>query len=310
MNIAALTLRDLEYLIAVADHEHFGKAALAAHVSQPALSGQIKKVEEFLGVQLFERSNRRVAITAIGEHVVEQARVVLEEARKIAELVRSEREPLTGALRLGAISTLGPYYLPHVLAPLRKRFPQLTLHLREGITDHLLADLRTGTLEAVLASPTAAFDESLHVIPLFIEPFLLAAPKTHALAKKAGLRSLDLRASDMVLLEDGHCLKDQTLAICPANRRGNFHQYHATGLETLRHLVAGGLGYTLIPYLAAKVDPKLKKLICYRAFEGKPIGREIALVARKRFARMRDIEILAKYLKEIRPQGTEAINLK
>lgn len=307
MNISALSLRDLEYLIAVADHGHFGKAALAVHVSQPALSGQIKKAEDFLGVKLFERSNRRVAITAIGEQVVEQARVVLEEARKIAELVRSEHEPLTGALRLGAISTLGPYYLPHVLAPLRKRFPKLALHLREGLTDTLLAELRAGTLEAVLASPTTAFDESLRVVPLFVEPFLLAAPKTHALAKKVGLRSLDLRANEMVLLEDGHCLKDQTLAICPANRRGNIHQYHATSLETLRHLVAGGLGYTLIPYLAASNDPKLKNLICYRSFDGKPIGREIVLACRKRFARMHDIEALADYLKEIRPKGTAAV---
>lgn len=306
MNIAALTLRDLEYLVAVADHEHFGKAATAAHVSQPALSGQIKKVEDFLGVQLFERSNRRVAITPIGEQVVEQARVVLEEAHKIAELVRSDNEPLTGGLRLGAITTLGPYYLPHVLAPLRKRFPKLVLHLREGMTDNLLADLRAGALDAVLASPTAAFDDSLRVLPLFIEPFLLAAPKSHALAKKVGLRALDLRAADMVLLEDGHCLKDQTLAICPANRRGNIQQYHATGLETLRHLVASGLGYTLIPYLAAKEDPRLKNLICYRRFDGKPLGREIALVARKRFARMHDIEALAAHLSATRPAGTEA----
>lgn len=307
MNISALSLRDLEYLIAVADRQHFGKAALAVHISQPALSAQIKKVEDFLGVRLFERSNRRVAITAVGERVVEQARVVLEEAHKISELVRGEHEPLTGALRLGAITSLGPYYLPHVLAPLRKRFPKLVLHLREGITDDLLADLRAGSLEAVLASPTAAFDESLRVIPLFVEPFLLAAPKTHALAKKAGLRALDLRASEMVLLEDGHCLKDQTLAICPANRRGNIRQYHATSLETLRHLVASGLGYTLIPYLAAQDDPKLKNLICYRRFDGKPVGREIALVARKRFARMYDIDALAEFLKEIRPRGTTAV---
>lgn len=307
MNIAALTLRDLEYLIAVADHEHFGKAALAAHVSQPALSGQIKKVEDFLGVQLFERSNRRVRITPIGAQVVEQARAVLEEARKIGELVRSEHEPLTGTLRLGAITTLGPYYLPHVLAPLRKRFPRLSLHLREGITDNLLADLRAGTLDAVLASPTAAFDESLRTLPLFVEPFLLAAPKAHALAKKPELRSLDLRASEMVLLEDGHCLKDQSLAICPANRRGNIHQYHATSVETLRHLVASGHGYTLIPLLAATNDARLKNLICYRSFGGKPVGREIVLTCRRRFARMHDIDALADYLRTIRPKGTQAV---
>jgi LysR family hydrogen peroxide-inducible transcriptional activator len=303
MNVTALSLRDLEYIVSVADHEHFGKAAQAAHVSQPALSTQIRKAEDFLGVRLFERSNRRVTITPTGERIIEQARVVLDEARKIADIVHGDRGPLTGTFKLAAISTLGPYYLPHVIAPLRRRYPQLVLHLREGLTEPLLDDLRAGSLDAVLASPTEAFDESLNVIPLFTEPFLLAVPKEHALATKSPLRPSDLRAEDMVLLEDGHCLKDQSLALCPRNRRGHVRQYQATGLETLRHLVAAGLGYTLIPQLAARDDTKLRRLLCYRAFDGKSVGRPIVLACRKRHARMGDMEALARFLKEHCPKG-------
>lgn len=304
MNITALSLRDLEYLITLAEHEHFGKAAQAACVSQPALSAQIRKAEDFLGVRLFERSNRRVGITPAGERIVAQARVVLDEARKIADIARSDKEPLGGTFKLGAISTLGPYYLPYILAPLRKRFPGLVLHLQEGLTEPLLADLRAGRLDAVLASPTEAFDESLNVIPLFVEPFLLATPRQHALATKTPLRPADLRAEDMVLLEDGHCLKDQSLALCPRNRRGHVRQYQATSLETLRHLVATGIGYTLIPRLAATDDVKLRRLLCYRAFDGKPVGRQIVLVFRKRYARTGDIEAFARFLKEHRPKAT------
>ncbi|MHB1951240.1 MAG: LysR substrate-binding domain-containing protein [Acidiferrobacteraceae bacterium] len=303
MNVTALSLRDLEYLIAVAEYTHFGKAARAAHVSQPALSTQIRKVEELLGVRLFERSNRRVRITPAGERMVAQARVVLDEARRMADIVHGDQKPLSGIFRLGAISTLGPYYLPYVLAPLRKRYPDLMLYLREGLTAILLDDLRAGKLDAVLASPTTGFDESLDVIPLFTEPFMLAVPKGHRLAVRSPLRPSDLRVDDMVLLEDGHCLKDQSVALCPRNRRGHVRQYQATSLETLRHLVATGLGYTLIPLLAATEDAKLRRLLCYRAFDGKPVGRPIVLVFRRRYARTDDRDALVRLLKEHLPDG-------
>jgi LysR family hydrogen peroxide-inducible transcriptional activator len=294
--ILSITLRDLEYLVAVADYGHFGKAARAARVSQPALSGQIRKIEEVLGVKLFERSNRSVVITEVGLKIASQARIVLEEAQKLADLAHSPAPPLAGSLKLGAIATLGPYYLPHVLSPLRKAFPSLELHLREGQTSELIADLRAGTLDAVLASPTFS-TEGLQLFPLFFEPFLLLTPKGHPLASRDPLRSLDLRASDMVLLEDGHCLKDQALQLCPKNRRGSLRQYHATSIETLRQLVATGHGYTLIPYLAATADKRLKGLIHYRTFPDKSVGREIVLACRKRFGRIADINTLAKFLK-------------
>src|SRR5262245_34799299 len=177
MNIPWFTLRDLQYLVAVADHEHFGKAAAACNVSQPALSAQIRKIEDVLGVQLFERTNRRVTITPSGKAVSDQARVVLEEAAKIGGITRSAQEPLTGTLRLGAIATVGPYLLPHLLAPLRKRYPKLDLFLREGVTEQLLGALSTGQLDAVIASNTFV-DPALRISPLSSEPLVLAGRGT------------------------------------------------------------------------------------------------------------------------------------
>jgi LysR family hydrogen peroxide-inducible transcriptional activator len=302
MNVFWMTLRDLQYLVALADHEHFGKAAEACHVSQPALSAQIGKMEQRLGVQLFERSNRRVAITPAGETAVAHARVVLEEAQKIGELSSTDRRPLSGQLRLGVIATVGPYLMPHLLAPLRKTYPNLDLFLREGLTEHLLAELRTGQLDAVIASDTFE-DSSLRSIPLFFEPFQLAVPRGHPLAVKSPVSRRDLNSSDMVLLEDGHCLRDQTLDICPANRRGNIRQFHATSLETLRHLVAAGNGYTLIPELAVNNDKHLKSLIVYRSFDDKRMGRNIILVSRNRFSRNSDIDALASFIVDHLPSG-------
>jgi len=306
MNISWLTLRDLQYLIAVADHEHFGKAAAACNVSQPALSAQIRKIEDVLGVQLFERTNRRVTITPSGKAVADQARIVLEEAAKISGITRSAQEPLSGPLRLGAIATVGPYLLPHLLSPLRKAYPKLELFLREGLTEQLLGELRTGQLDAVIASNTFV-DSTLRVIPLFFEPFVLAAPRTHKLATKEHVDRRDLNAERMLLLEDGHCLRDQTLDLCPANRRGHIRQFQATGLETLRHLVATGSGYTLIPALAVSDDKMLKSLICYRRFDDKAIGREIVLACRNRFGRMTDIDALAHFIRNNLPREARKI---
>lgn len=301
MNIMWMTLRDLEYLVAVATHLHFGRAAEASHVSQPALSVQIRKIEDMLGVRVFERTNRRVAITDRGQLVVNQAQVVLEEAQKIAAVAEeyaSGVEP-RGRLRIGSIVTLGPYYVPHFLAPLRKAFPKLQPVLREGLTEDLLAELRSGELDLVLAA--RSFDESgLRVFVLFGEPFVLAVPHDHPLAKKKRLSVTDLQPSEMVLLEDGHCLRDQILAICPPNRRGNIRQYHATSLETLRHLVASGMGYTLMPSMAVQPERAMKGLLKYRQFK-EPVGRTIVAVCRERYSRLPEVEQIADFLRRHPP---------
>ena len=310
MNIAGLTLRDLQYVVAVAQHGHFGRAAQACHVSQPALSGQIKKLEEHLGVTLFERSARRVALTEVGRAVVQQARVVLEEAEKIVAAAQAPRAPLAGPFRLGAIATLGPYLMPYLLGPLRRSFPGLELTIKEGLTRDLLEELRAGELDAVLAARTFP-EDGLEVRPLFVEPFLLTVPHGHPLAGKHPVRASELRSDEMVLLEDGHCLRDQTLALCPPNRRGNTREMHVTSLETLRHLVASGAGYTLMPILAVTRDKRLQGLIQYRPLEGRNIGREIVLVCRDRFPRKSDIALLADFIRKhappaVRPEAARA----
>jgi LysR family transcriptional regulator, hydrogen peroxide-inducible genes activator len=305
MNISWLTLRDLQYLVSLADHQHFGKAAAACHVSQPALSAQIRKIEDTLEIQIFERSHRRVAITAEGRTVADQARVVLEEAYKIGEMAQSGRAALSGPLRLGAIATVGPYLMPHLLGPLRKAYPRLELFLREGLTDELLGELKSGQLDAVIASDTFE-DDSLRSIPLYFEPFVLAAPAAHPLAGKSGLRRRDLNSEHMIFLEDGHCLRDQTLDLCPSNRRGTVRQFYATSLETLRHLVATGTGYTLIPQLAVRDGDELKGLVRYRPFADGSVGRNIILVCRNRYGRMADIEALAQFISKLDAVSGEA----
>ncbi len=298
MNILALTLRDLDYVVAVARLGHFGRAAEACHISQPALSAQVKKVEALLGTAIFERTNRRVSITEVGKRVVEQAGLVLEEAEKIGALAKLSGKPLVGVFRLGAIATLGPYLLPRILRRLKKTFTQIDLRLREGLTDSLLEDLRSGRLDAVLASRT--FDEQgFAVYPLFTEPFVLMLPKHHRLATKKPLRVSDLNAAEMVLLEDGHCLRDEAIETCRANRRGNIQEFHATSLETLRYLVGNGAGYTLMPALAAEKDAG--GLVEYRRIDEKPVNRTVVLVCRDRSARLADIEALAGFIRKNPP---------
>lgn len=306
MNISWLTLRDLEYVVAVAESRHFGRAAQACHVSQPALSAQIRKIETMLGLDLFERSNRKVMVTDAGAAVVDQARIVLQEARKLVEISSPSRGPLTGTLRLGAIATLGPYLMPHLLGSFRTQFPALNLLMKEGLTAELVHELKSGTLDAALMSPTVE-DPSLRFIPLFFEPFWLAAPKDHPLLQRPHLGGRDLHPNEMVLLEDGHCLKNQTLDLCPANRRGGQRQFQATSIETLRHLVSSGFGYTVLPYLAIRDDPRLRKWIDYRQLEGKAPGREIVLACRKRFPLMGQMDMLAGFIREHLPKGLRAL---
>lgn len=310
MNISWLTLRDLEYLVTVASTEHFGQAAQKCHVSQPTLSAQIKKIEEFLGVALFERTTRKVTLTEAGKDVAAQARVVLDEAHKILGLLgQIDAPPLSSGLKLGAIASLGPFYIPKFLSPLRKQYSELNLLLREGLTAQLLKDLQEGNLDAVLAART--FDESgFKVYPLFFEPFVVAAPKGHPILGRKTLRPSDLNADQMILLEDGHCLRDQTLDLCPVNRRGNIRQFHATSVETLRHLVASGLGYTLLPQMAQEMafgKNRLDDLIDYKDFDRASVGREIVLVCRERYPGLQDIEALAKFLKKNAPKETLAL---
>ena len=305
MNITALTLRDLEYVVAVGDLQHFGKAAAFCHISQPTLSAQIKKVEELLGVQVFERNNRSVRVTPRGHEILMEARSVLAAAKRLVEVAQSKRGLLEGRVRIGAIATLGPYFWPYVLSAIRMKFKQLELYIVEGLTDVLIEKLKSNELDLVIASPT--FDESgLRSIKLFFEPFLLALPKGHALESIVHIQPKNLDAEAMLLLEDGHCLTDQTLEICPSRTRKRAHHlknYHATSIETLKHLVGSGLGYTLLPALSINEQDRMKDLISYRRFQSnQSVGRDIALYCRESFVRQKDAEALAEFLKAQMPQ--------
>ena len=245
-----LSLRALGYLVALAETRHFGRAAELCFVSQPTLSAQIKKMEEQLGVQLVERG-QSVRLTEIGERVVERARRIIEEAREIEELARNVQDPLSGEIRVGLIPTVGPYLLPHIAAALRTRFPRLKLLLVEHQTSRLLELLKDGELDvAILALPLPG--ERVATRPLYTERFQVALPDDHPLAKRKRLALEDLDGQTLLLLEDGHCLRDQALEACSLARVREAPDFRATSLETLRQMVAAGIGITLLPNLAAK----------------------------------------------------------
>jgi len=274
-----VNLRDLRYLVALAEHRHFGRAAEASFVSQPTLSTQIRKLEEELGVALFERAPRKVMLTPVGREIVERARKVLADVDQLAEIARRSQDPEAGTVRLGLFPTLGPYLLPHVLPGLRERFPRLEFLLVEDKTDALLERLRDGRLDAaVLALPLA--DEQLHAEPLFDEPFVLATPAGHPLAGRGPLAVDDLDEERLLLLEEGHCLREQALDVCRLAGAGE-RDFRATSLETLRQMVAAGVGSTLLPVLA--VQPPVPGLpgVQLVPFKGEPPFRRVALVWRR-----------------------------
>ncbi len=245
-----MTLRDLEYLVALAETRHFGRAAARCHVSQPTLSAQLRKLEDFLGVALIERRPRRVALTTAGEAVVERARRMLRDADDIRALARASQDPLAGQLRVGFIPTLGPYLLPRVAPRIAKALPGLQLMLHEYQTARLVERTLSGELDlAILALP--ADTRGLVTRSLFAEAFLVAMPESHRLAARKRVKASDLHGEKLLLLEEGHCLRDQALEVC--ERAGTEEQdFRATSLETLRQMVAAGLGITLLPRLAAE----------------------------------------------------------
>lgn len=275
-----MNLRDLRYLVALADHRHFGRAASASFVSQPTLSTQIKKLEEELGVPLFERAPRKVMLTPAGRDIAQRARQILTEVEQLKESARRQLDPEAGTVRLGIFPTLGPYLLPHVVPAIRARFPRLELLLAEEKTESILRMLREGTLDAgVLALPL--HDEHLHIEPLFDEPFVLAVPDVHPLAGRRDVAMADLADQSLLLLEDGHCLRDQALDVCHFAGASERSGFRATSLETLRQMVAANVGITLLPTLAVKPPVAAVEHIRMLPFKGKPPTRRIAMAWRR-----------------------------
>ncbi|MCR0982316.1 LysR substrate-binding domain-containing protein [Roseomonas populi] len=299
MNLAGLSFRDIEYLVAVADHLHFGKAATACAVSQPTLSAQVRKLEDYLGVQVFERASRSVMITDRGVEVIAQSRAVLAEGRRLLEMAQSRAEPLGGQFRLGVISTLAPYVAPIILNPLRERFPKLRLHLVDGMAHSLVRALEAGELDALLASSPIRGIE-LSELPVFHESFVLAVPRDHRLAVIERVTLEDVPADELILLSDGHCLRDQTIALFSGQRAtqgGGAMQ--ATSLETLRQMIGAGIGLSLLPQLAVQVGTLLDDMVAYRLIRAPALpGRDISLFHRPSFGRIREVRLLRDVIRD------------
>lgn len=294
----AMNLRDLQYIIAVAETRHFGKAAARCFVSQPTLSGQIKKLEEELGVVIFERNNRSVEITAVGHTILEHARLIIEQADVIQQLARAQQDPLAGPLRIGAIPTLSPYLMPLILRPLKTQHPQLRLVLSEEMTDTLLARLHHHEIDAALLA-TPVEDHDLESIALFDEPFWLAYPREHPFYNQDEISREDLDNTELLLLSEGHCLAQQTMDLCNLKARkdqGEMADLRAASLETLLQLVGAGFGSTLVPALAIGGSWTSGSGIVARKLDFAGASRRVSIVFRHSYPRRQALEALAEVI--------------
>jgi len=292
-----MTLNELRYIVAVARERHFGRAAEACFISQPTLSVAVKKLEEELGVSLFERRKGEVSVTPIGEQIVTQAQRVLEEASSIRQIARQGQDQLDGPLRFGVIYTIGPYLLPHLIPTLAEQAPRMPLVIEENYTASLAEKLKRGELDVIVIS--LPFEEpGILTMPLYREPFVLLLPSSHPLNQKPEFEIADLKSEDVLLLGAGHCFRDQVLEVCP----DCLHRSTADGrptqtleggsLETIRYMVASGLGVTILPCSAAGAERFSERLLNIRRFEHESPSRTVALAWRKSFPRPQAITAL------------------
>ncbi|MEW6133129.1 MAG: LysR substrate-binding domain-containing protein [Pseudomonadota bacterium] len=289
-----MTLTELKYVLAVAREKHFGRAAEACHVSQPTLSVAIRKLEEELGVTLFERGGGgELSITPAGERVAEQAANIFELVDGIKDLAASARDDLQGPLKLGAIYTIAPYLLPELIPRLHERAPHMPLLLEENYTRVLTEKLKKGELDAMLVA-TPVEDPGLLALPLYEEPFVVAVPADHAWKKRKAVDGAELENENLLLLGSGHCFRDQVLKVCPALNRsasgGLQKTLESSSLETIRHMVASGMGTTVLPCTATRLHTSSDSLLVYRPFTRPAPTRVVSLAWRKSFPRPRAIE--------------------
>jgi len=293
-----MNLKDLKYLVAVADTGHFGKAADRSFVSQPTLSAQLKKLEEYLGVKLIERQPKNVRLTEVGKQVVVRARRMLDEGDEIIALARHNTDPFAGKLKLALIPTIGPYLLPRVMQKLRKALPHLGLMLYEHQTEALLKRLRDGELDlGIVALPIA--QDGLESRQLYDEAFTVAMPVRHPLAGKSAIKVQDLKGQTLLLLEDGHCLRDQALEVCSRIEVREAEDFRATSLETLRQMVVAGLGITLLPETAVESPFGSQRGLIIRQFADPPPTRSVGAVWRKSSTRGAAIQAVCDVLENV-----------
>ena len=290
-----MTLTELRYIVAVARERHFGRAAEACFVSQPTLSVSIKKLEEELDVKIFERGASEVTVTPLGDEIVRQAQSVIEQASAIKEIAKRGKDQVSGPLRLGVIYTIGPYLLPDLVRQAIERVPQMPLMLHENVTARLLDMLRTGELDcAIMAEPFP--DAGLAVAQLYDEPFMVAVPRRHALAKRRSIGAEELKQETMLLLGTGHCFRDHVLEVCPeyarfsSNAEGIRKSFEGSSLETIKYMVASGMGVTVVPQLSVPKDAQ--PYVKYIPFEKPAPTRRVVLAWRRTFTRYEAIAAL------------------
>ncbi|WP_239988721.1 hydrogen peroxide-inducible genes activator [Paramagnetospirillum kuznetsovii] len=305
--LAMITLRHLQCFAAVAETLHFRKAAERIHISQPALSAQIAQLEEILGALLLERSRRRVLLTPLGRDLAERANAILRSVADLEELAQGAKTPLSGMLRLGVLRTLGPYLLPHFLPEMRRMYPDLRLYLREEPEDRLLSELAAGQLDLVLMASAPRDDRHLSVTPLFREPLWAALPLGHRLRAKTSLTPPDLAGESLILLEQGDGLREPALALCHAAGCREHPDFRATSLDTLRQMVATGLGASCLPALYVDAEALVDEQIVMRPFQSPAPGRCIDLVWRRTSVRAPEFRLFADLVKSHLPDVVDAL---
>lgn len=288
-----ISLRQLEYVVALARLRNFHEAAAACHVSQPGLSIQLRQLEDHLGVTIFERDRRRVLVTSVGEEIVRRAARVLEEAEGLVEAAKAASKPMCGLLRLGVIPTVAPYVLPAALPRLRKKHPELRVRLREAHTADLVQSMRNGELDLLLLSLDAELG-GLIEHELFVDPFVVALPRSHRLTSRKSLREKDLEGEPVLLLEDGHCLRENALSVCRSAGAKEAGDFRAGSLSTLVQMVAAGDGITLLPAMAASVESKRGEIVVVPFADPAP-GRRIGFAWRSTSPRVREFETIAGF---------------
>lgn len=299
------TLRQLQCLAAVADTLHFRRAAERLNLSQPALSAQVAQLEEELGVLLLERTRRRVLLTPVGRDVAERARVILRDVADLEDAARRSGRPLSGTLRVGVLRTLGPYLLPHMLGAMRSRYPELKLYLREEPRAQLLAELAHGELDLVLVHDAPRDDDHLTVVPLFREPLWAVLPLGHRLAAKAVLAPGDLAGERLILLELGDGLREPGQELCRAAGAAEHPDFRATSLDSLRQMVATGLGATLLPGLYVEAEAMADGQIAVRPFKAPAPSRAIDLAWRRTTSRSDEFRLFARLIEDNLPPVVE-----
>jgi LysR family transcriptional regulator, hydrogen peroxide-inducible genes activator len=296
-----MNLKDLKYLVALADTGHFGKAAERTFVSQPTLSAQLKKLEEYLGVKLVERQPKNVQLTEVGKQIVVRARRMLDEGDEIVALARSNTDPFAGKLKVALIPTIGPYLLPRVMQKIRKGLPHLGLMLYEYQTEALLKRLRDGEIDlGIMALPAIA--DGIESRALYEENFTVALPNNHPLAAKTSIKVQDLKGHTLLLLEDGHCLRDQALEVCSRVDVKEAEDFRATSLETLRQMVVAGLGITLLPEMAVESPFGSQRGLTIRQFAKPAPSRTVGAVWRKTTTRAAAIGALCDVIDGVMAQ--------